>query len=37
VFACLKFRTMVQDGERVLNAYLAAQSGRQCEWIATAS
>ncbi|TPN89773.1 sugar transferase [Mesorhizobium sp. CU2] len=35
IFSCLKFRTMVQDGERVLNAYLAANPEAKAEWIAT--
>jgi exopolysaccharide production protein ExoY len=35
IFSCLKFRTMVPDGERVLNAYLAANPDAQAEWLAT--
>ena len=35
VFACLKFRTMVQDGERVLTAHLAANPEANAEWTAT--
>lgn len=35
VFSCLKFRTMVPDGERVLAAYLAANPEANAEWIAT--
>jgi exopolysaccharide production protein ExoY len=35
IFSCLKFRTMVPDGERVLNAYLAANPEANAEWIAT--
>ncbi|WP_217571521.1 sugar transferase [Mesorhizobium sp. GbtcB19] len=35
IFSCLKFRTMVTDGERVLNAYLAANPEANAEWIAT--
>lgn len=35
IFPCLKFRTMVQDGERVLAAYLAANPDANAEWIAT--
>ena len=35
VFPCLKFRTMVQNGERVLAAYLAANPEANAEWIAT--
>ncbi|RVD55174.1 sugar transferase [Mesorhizobium sp. M2D.F.Ca.ET.185.01.1.1] len=35
IFSCLKFRTMVTDGERVLAAYLAANPEANAEWIAT--
>ena len=35
IFSCLKFRTMVPDGERVLNAYLAANPEANAEWLAT--
>ncbi|MER9540597.1 sugar transferase [Mesorhizobium sp. M0437] len=35
IFPCLKFRTMVPDGERVLAAYLAANPEANAEWIAT--
>lgn len=35
IFPCLKFRTMVQDGERVLAVYLAANPDANAEWIAT--
>jgi exopolysaccharide production protein ExoY len=35
IFPCLKFRTMVQDGERVLAAYLATNPEANAEWIAT--
>ncbi|TIV22175.1 MAG: sugar transferase, partial [Mesorhizobium sp.] len=35
IFSCLKFRTMVPDGERVLAAYLAANPEANAEWIAT--
>ena len=35
IFPCLKFRTMVEDGERVLTAYLAANPEANAEWIAT--
>ncbi|PDQ18032.1 exopolysaccharide biosynthesis protein [Mesorhizobium sanjuanii] len=35
IFPCLKFRTMVQDGERVLAAHLAANPDAKAEWIAT--
>ncbi|TIM51390.1 MAG: sugar transferase [Mesorhizobium sp.] len=35
IFPCLKFRTMVQDGERVLAAYLAANPDANAEWTAT--
>ncbi|RAZ91270.1 sugar transferase [Mesorhizobium hawassense] len=35
IFSCLKFRTMVTDGERVLTAYLAANPEANAEWIAT--
>lgn len=35
IFSCLKFRTMVTDGERVLTAYLAANPDANAEWIAT--
>ncbi|PTE10605.1 sugar transferase [Mesorhizobium helmanticense] len=35
IFPCLKFRTMVQDGERVLAAHLAANPDANAEWIAT--
>ena len=35
IFPCLKFRTMVQDGERVLAAHLAANPDANAEWVAT--
>ena len=35
IFSCLKFRTMVPDGERVLAAYLATNPEANAEWIAT--
>ena len=35
IFACLKFRTMVPDGERVLAAHLAANPDAAAEWAAT--
>ncbi|TIN83475.1 MAG: sugar transferase, partial [Mesorhizobium sp.] len=35
IFACLKFRTMVQDGEKVLAAHLAANPDAAAEWAAT--
>ncbi|MBZ9848982.1 sugar transferase [Mesorhizobium sp. CA14] len=35
IFSCLKFRTMVPDGERVLAAYLAANPEANAEWVAT--
>jgi exopolysaccharide production protein ExoY len=35
IFSCLKFRTMVPEGERVLAAYLAANPEANAEWIAT--
>src|SRR5881275_2136231 len=35
IFACLKFRTMVQDGERVLAEHLAANPDAAAEWAAT--
>ncbi|MBZ9821135.1 sugar transferase [Mesorhizobium sp. CA4] len=35
IFSCLKFRTMVPNGERVLAAYLAANPEANAEWIAT--
>ncbi|SFN69648.1 exopolysaccharide production protein ExoY [Mesorhizobium sp. NFR06] len=35
IFSCLKFRTMVPDGERVLAAHLAANPEANAEWIAT--
>lgn len=35
IFSCLKFRTMVVDGERVLAAYLATNPEANAEWIAT--
>ena len=35
IFACLKFRTMVQDGEKALAAHLAADPDANAEWIAT--
>ena len=35
VFPCLKFRTMVPDGEKVLAAYLASNPEAQAEWLTT--
>ncbi|CAM3175426.1 Undecaprenyl-phosphate galactose phosphotransferase [Methylobacterium mesophilicum] len=34
-FGCLKFRSMVTDGEAVLAAHLAASAGARAEWAAT--
>ncbi|WP_158874321.1 sugar transferase [Antarcticirhabdus aurantiaca] len=34
-FACLKFRTMVQDGDAVLQRYLAENPEAEAEWLAT--
>lgn len=34
-FDCLKFRTMVRDGDRVLREYLAQNPDAQAEWLAT--
>src|SRR5690606_29967342 len=35
VFHCLKFRTMVEDGDAVLAAYLARNPQEREEWLAT--
>ncbi|AID34089.2 exopolysaccharide biosynthesis protein [Mesorhizobium sp. SEMIA 3007] len=35
IFPCLKFRTMVPDGDKVLAAYLATNPEANAEWIAT--
>jgi len=35
IFPCLKFRTMVPDGDKVLAAYLATNPDANAEWIAT--
>jgi exopolysaccharide production protein ExoY len=35
VFYCLKFRTMVENGDEVLAAYFAANPQSRAEWLAT--